>query len=259
LHENATRLWDLSGKPALVTGAGRGLGRAMAVALAEHGCDVALVARSEDQLRSAADEIEALGRRAFPYPFDLARADEVPDLVGRITEEAGLVEVLVNNAGTTRRGQATELPLEDWDAVMAVNLRSVFALSREVARRLIAAGRPGKVIHVASLMSAAARAGSAAYGASKGAVAQLTQTLAVEWAPHRIHVNAIGPGYFKTDLTRPLYGDPAFDEWVREKTPMGRWGEPKDLAGLVVFLASPASDFVTGQLIYVDGGWLALL
>jgi len=252
-------LWDLTGKVALVTGAGRGLGRAMALALAEHGADLTLVARSKDELDETADEAKSLGRRAFVHPFDIADAERIPALVGRITAQAGPVDILVNNAGITRRAPATEMPLEDWDAIMSVNVRSLFALSREVARHMMSAGRGGKIVNVASLMSQVARPGTAAYTASKGAVAQLTKALAVEWAPHGINVNAIGPGYFKTKLTEPLQNDPAFDKWVKGETPLGRWGEPEDLAGLTVFLASRAADFITGQVIYADGGWLAAI
>jgi NAD(P)-dependent dehydrogenase (short-subunit alcohol dehydrogenase family) len=250
-------MWDLTGKLALVTGAGRGLGRAMALALAEHGADLALVARTEKELKRTAAAARKLGAEVCYAPFDLAEAEDVPELMDDIKKEAGLIDILVNNAGTTRRASATEMDLDDWDAVMAVNVRGMFALSREVAKRLIAKGRGGKIINVASLMSKVTRPGTAAYATSKGAVAQLTKALAVEWAEHAINVNAIAPGYFKTEMTEPLYRDRTFDKWVKGKVPLGRWGEPEDMAGLAVFLASHASDFITGQIIYIDGGWLA--
>lgn len=251
--------FDLTGKLALVTGASRGLGRAMSLALAEHGADVVLVARSEKELDRTASAVNKLDREAVVCPFDLADADAIPDLLDAVEKEAGLPGVLVNNAGTTRRAPATELALDDWDAVMELNVRSLFALSRELARRLLSRERGGKIINIASLMSRVARPGTVAYAASKGAVAMITRSLAVEWAPHGINVNGIGPGYFRTELTRPVYEDEAFSRWVCEQTPMGRWGEPEDLAGAVVFLASSASDFVTGQILYVDGGWLSIV
>jgi NAD(P)-dependent dehydrogenase (short-subunit alcohol dehydrogenase family) len=251
------KLWDLTGRLALVTGAGRGLGRAMALALAEHGADLALVARTEKELKQTADSARKLGAKVCYAPFDLAEAERLPELLNNIRKEAGLVDILINNAGITRRAAATEMALEDWDAVMAVNVRAMFALSREVAKRLIAKERGGKIINIASLMSRVTRPGTAAYTASKGAVTQLTKALAVEWAAQGIQVNAIAPGYFKTELTEPLYRDRSFNQWVKTKTPMGRWGEPEDLAGAAVFLASRASDFVTGQTLYIDGGWLA--
>jgi gluconate 5-dehydrogenase len=163
----------------------------------------------------------------------------------------------VNAAGIQRRGLATELPLSDWNQVLAVNTTAIFELSRCFARGLIAAGRKGKVVNIASLMTAAARRGVSAYTASKGAVGQLTKALAVDWAEHGIHVNAVAPGYVDTELNKALIEDAEFDAWVKKRCPLGRWGTPEDIAWPVVFLASPASDFITGQVIYVDGGWLS--
>jgi gluconate 5-dehydrogenase len=155
------------------------------------------------------------------------------------------------------RGAATDLQLSDWNKVLSLNVTSVFELSRSFARRLIQEKRKGKVVNIASLMSAAARYGTSAYTASKGAVGQLTKALAIDWAANGILVNAIAPGYVNTELTQPLVTDSAFDEWVKKRCPLGRWAKPEDIAWPVVFLASPASDFITGQIIYVDGGWLA--
>jgi gluconate 5-dehydrogenase len=169
----------------------------------------------------------------------------------------GTPDILVNSAGMQRRGPAVDLTLDDWNAVMTLNVTAMFELCRRFARRRMAMGAGGKVINIASLMTSAARPGTAPYTASKGAVGQLTKVLAVEWAKSGIFVNAIAPGYINTDLNKSLVSDASFDSWVKTRCPLGRWGTPEDIAWPVVFLASAASDFITGQVVYVDGGWLA--
>jgi len=250
-------MFNLDGKVAMVTGASRGLGRGIAQGLAEYGADVILVSRNAETLGSAQQEIDRLGRRVWVFPCDLANADGIPALFEEAAAATEGVDILVNNAGTTARAPAEELPVEEWQRVLDLNLTSVFVLSQAFARVRIAAGKPGKIINIGSLMCEHARVTTSAYTASKGGIRQLTKALAVDWAQHGIQVNAIGPGYFRTDLTQAIQDDPEFDRWVKGRTPLGRWGDPSDLAGAAVFLASSASDFVTGQTIYVDGGWLA--
>ena len=252
-------LFSLEGKTALITGGNRGLGLGIAKGFAQAGADVVLIARTEDQLRDAAAQIEALGRRAWAFPFDLGDTDGIAALFERACADAGGVDILLNAAGIQRRGPAEELSLADWQKVLDINLTSFFAMSQAFARHCIAAGKRGKIINIASLTSEAARPTIAPYTAAKGGVKQLTKALAVDWAKYGINVNGIGPGYFDTEMTRPLVENPDFDKWVKSKTPMDRWGQPEDLVGAAVFLASAASDFVTGQTLYVDGGWLANL
>lgn len=253
------RRFDLTGKTALVTGGSRGIGLGIALGMAEAGANVALVARGEAALRTAREQIEALGTSVTTHSFDMANAEGIRDLYARIEEQHGAVDILVNNAGCTRRGPATDMSLEDWQLVLNVNLTSVFAMSQAFGRSCIEAGRQGRIINIASLLSEGARAENAPYASSKGGIRQLTKALAIEWAPYGINVNGIGPGYVKTPLTEPLWTDEAFDAWVHERTPLKRWGTPDDLAGAAVFLASDAAAFITGQILYVDGGWLASL
>ena len=247
----------LDGKTALVSGGSRGIGFGIAKAMAAAGADLALIARSEQKLKSAKDELEAMGRRVWTYPFDMGNTSEIDGVFSKVLEDTGGIDVLVNNAGGTRRNMAQDVSLEDWDFVIRLNLTSQFALSRAFGRERIERGKPGKIINIASLMSDTVREMNSPYAASKGGVKQLTKALAIDWARHRINVNAIGPGYIKTDLTETLWADEEFDSWVKKRTPMGRWGGPEDLGTTAVFLASPASDFITGQIIYVDGGWIS--
>ena len=249
--------FSLEGKLAMVTGGSRGIGLGAARAMGESGARLILVARSAEALAKAADELKAGGIEAATSAFDLQDSEGIAGWYEECIGQFGQPDILINSAGMTRRGTATELTLADWNAVMALNATAMFELSRTFARNLIRLGRKGKVVNIASLMTGAARPGTSAYTASKGAVGQLTKALAVDWAKHGIMVNAIAPGYIDTELNEALLNDAAFDAWVKTRCPLGRWGTPEDIAWPIVFFASPASDFITGQILYVDGGWLA--
>ena len=253
-------LFDLSGKTALVTGGGRGIGLGIAMGLAQHGADIALLARTKEQLDKAAGQIQSeTGGTAKAFCFDLADLDAISDLFDKIAEETGGIDILVNCAGTTIRSPAEQIKLEDWHKVQDVNLTSAMLLSQAFFKHCRKENKPGRIINVGSLTCHAARPTTAPYAASKAGLFALTQTLATEWAKHNITVNAIGPGYIATELTEPLQKNEEFNKWVLAKTPLGRWGKPEDIAGTAVLLASRAGEFITGQIIYVDGGWLALL
>jgi 2-deoxy-D-gluconate 3-dehydrogenase len=248
-------LFDLSGKVALVTGASRGLGAAMALALADAGADVALHA-SASAPSATESAIVAKGRRARGFTANLASREETRRLVPEVLDAFGRLDVLVNNAGTILRAPAAQHPDEMWDEVIAVNLSSVFVLSRAAGAHMIERGEGGKIVNIASLLSFQGGITVPGYAAAKGGVAQLTKALANEWAGQRINVNAIAPGYMKTDNTSALRADPVRSRQVGERIPAGRWGEPDDLGGAVVFLSSRASDYVNGHVLVVDGGWL---
>ncbi len=246
----------LDGRIALVTGATSGLGAAIAVALAEAGADVICHDRDAAPAETMS-QIQALGRRAAAVLGDLADASVPARLVADAEAALGPISILVNNAGTIHRAPAAEHADAEWDRVIAINLSSPFRLAREVGRRLIARGAPGKVVNTASLLAFQGGVLVPSYAASKGGLAQLTKALANEWAPHRINVNAIAPGYMATANTAPLQRDEVRNRQILERIPAGRWGQPTDLAGAVVFLSSSASDYVTGHVLVVDGGWLA--
>lgn len=255
-----SRLFDLSGKTALVTGGGRGIGLAIAQGLAEHGADIAIVARTKEQLNAAAQDIQTdTGRMVRTFPFDMGNIGQINALFEKITAETNGIDILVNCAGTTIRDPAEDVDMKTWQKVLEVNLTAVLVLSQAFCRHCKQTGKAGKIINIGSLTCHGARPTTAAYASSKGGLLMLTKTLAVEWAKYNMTVNAIGPGYIATELTRPLWTDEDFNQWVLAKTPLARWGRPEDLVGTAVLLASRAGDFITGQIIYVDGGWLALL
>jgi gluconate 5-dehydrogenase len=250
-------LFDLTGRKALVTGGNTGIGLGIARALAGAGASVAIVGRDEGRNRVALGQLAALraGCRAFIY--DLDDNEGIPAFYARAAGEMGGLDVLVNNAGIQHRGRADEIALDDLNRVLRVNLIAPYVLSQCFAREHIANGTPGSIVMIASLMSEAARPTTSPYTASKGGIRQLVRALAVDWAAFGIRVNGIGPGYIHTAMNQPLIDNPEFDAWVKKRTPLGRWGTPDDFAGAAVFLASDASAFITGQILYVDGGWLA--
>ncbi len=253
-------LFDLAGKTALVTGAGRGIGLAIAKGLAGQGANVALIARTQSQLQAAEEQIETgTGRVVWVFPADLADVKHVPRLSEEVIRVTGGIDILVNCAGTTVREPSEDASLESFSRVMDVNLTEVLLLSQAFCRHRKQVGKPGRIINIGSLACHAARPTIAAYACSKMGVLALTRTLAVEWAKYGINVNAIGPGYIATDLTAPLQADAQFSQWVLSKTPLHRWGRPEDLVGTAILLASKAGDFITGQIFYVDGGWTALV
>lgn len=250
-----TELFNLAGRTALVTGAATGIGRAAALALAEAGADVAIVARSHDPAAARA-EIQALGRRAMTFQGDLTQPEFRDSVVDRMLSAWQHIHILVNNAGTTARAPAVDFAESDWDRVIELNLTVLFRLCQRVGRVMIGQ-KHGKIINIASLLSFSGGITVPAYAASKGGVAQVTKALANEWAKFGVNVNAIAPGYIVTDLSRALHEDPVRSKQILERIPAGRWGDPDDLKGAIVYLASRASDFVHGHLLVVDGGWMA--
>ena len=253
-------LFNLSGKTALVTGGSRGIGLAVAEGLARNGVDVAIIARDKDRLQAAKQQIqECSDKKVWTFSFDLGDTKGIEALFKDIISETGRIDILVNCAGTTARALAEDVDLETWNQVMQVNLTAAFVISQAFCRHRKQLNEAGKIINIGSLMCQGARPTTTAYAASKGGLLMLTKSLAVEWAKYNINVNAIGPGFIATDLTAKLQADEDFNKWVLSKTPLERWGQPEDIVGAAVFLASSASDFVTGQIVYVDGGWLAAL
>ncbi|HZM86622.1 MAG TPA: 2-dehydro-3-deoxy-D-gluconate 5-dehydrogenase KduD [Blastocatellia bacterium] len=244
----------LDGKVALVTGASAGMGAAIAIALAEAGADVACHGNSRKP-DTTCEAIARLGRRTAAVEGDLVNREVSRRLVEETEKKLGPIDILINNAGTVRRAPAIDYSDADWDAVIEVNLSSVFRLSQEAGRGMIERGR-GRIVNIASVLSFQGGMTVPAYTASKGGVAQLTKALANEWAAKGVNVNAIAPGYMRTDITLALQRDETRNRQILERIPAGRWGDPSDVAGAAVFLSSPASDFVHGHVLVVDGGWM---
>ena len=253
-------LFDLTGKLALVTGATHGLGMAMAEGLGNAGAKLVITGHSsQEKLDNAVSELREKGYDAHGYLFNVTKEDEVNEMVPVIEKEQGPIDVLVNNAGIIRRVPLLEMELSEWNKVLETNLTGVMVMSRPVVRRMIERGA-GKIINICSMMSELGRDSVSAYAASKGGLKMLTQNMATEWARHNIQVNGIGPGYFATSQTAPIRVDGhPFNDFIIGRTPAGRWGNPEDLQGAAVFLSSKASDFVNGQVVYVDGGILATI
>lgn len=246
----------LDGKSALVTGASAGLGRAMAIALAEAGADVACHGRTADAVGETCQLIDGLGRRAIAVSGEMSEKDVPARVIDAVVAELGRIDILINNAGTIRRAPAVDYSDEDWSAVLEVNLSSVFRLSQAAGRRMIEQGS-GKIVNIASLLSFQGGITVPAYTASKSGVAGLTKALANEWAKFNVNVNALAPGYIETKNTAALKADETRNRQILERIPAGRWGVPEDVAGAAVFLSSSASDYMHGHLLVVDGGWMA--
>ncbi|MFJ7298079.1 SDR family oxidoreductase [Streptomyces collinus] len=252
-------LFDITGKVALVTGSSRGIGKALAEGLLEAGCTVVLNGRDAAALEAARAELAAAaGDRVRTAAFDVTDSAAVSAGVARVEEEAGPIDILVNNTGVQHRAPLLEFGDDDWRRLVDTNLTSAFLVGREVARRMAPRGH-GKIVNICSLQSEAVRPGIAPYAATKGGLKMLTKGMCADLGPLGIQVNGIGPGYFDTELTSALVADEEFSAWVRRRTPAGRWGHTDDLVGALIFLASPASDFVGGQVLYVDGGMLSVL
>ena len=252
------KLFDLTGRIALITGSSQGIGLALAQALGAAGARVVLNARSAGKLEQACAALRAQGVVADAAAFDVTDADAVDAGVARVEANIGAIDILVNNAGMQHRGAFAEFPTDAWHRITTTNIDSVFFVGRAVAQRMIPRGR-GKIINVCSVQSELGRPGIAPYAATKGAVKMLTKGMAIDLGKHGIQVNGLGPGYFKTELTQALVADTAFTAWLSGRTPSGRWGDVEELGGAAIFLASDASSFVNGHILYVDGGITASL
>jgi len=249
--------FDLDGKISLVTGAGRGIGRAVALTLARAGADVALVARSQNQLDAVAKEIQDLGRRAVVFPADLTQTQQLPGLTEKIVQNIGGIDILVNNAGINIPQDSVDVTEEAWDAIMNINLKGAFFMAQAVGKVMIAQGREGRIINVSSQTGSVALAKRAVYCASKAGLNLITKVLALDWAQYGILVNAVAPTFIETELSKDFLADPEFRQYALAKNLLKRFGKPDDVAGAVLYLASPIANMITGHVLMVDAGWTA--
>jgi gluconate 5-dehydrogenase len=255
---SSSKLFDLTGKRALVTGSGQGIGYAIAQGLAAHGASVVLNGRSAVRVEQAAKELRAGGAEVSVALFDVTDGDAVAAAIDTVEKDIGPIDILVNNAGMQFRAPLEDFPADKWQELLQTNISSVFFVGQAVARHMIRR-KAGKIINIASVQSELARPNIAPYTATKGAVRNLTKGMCTDWARHGLNINAIAPGYFKTPLNQALIDNPEFSGWLEKRTPAGRWGNVDELVGAAVFLASPASSFVNGHVLYVDGGITASL
>lgn len=238
----------------MVTGSTKGLGQVAAVALAKAGADVAVCGRNRESLKKVSESIKKLGRDAAGFFLDVTSKQSVQKGVDQILKHFGKVDILVNNAGVNYRVPVLEFPEEQWDLIIDTNLKGYFLVARALAPQMIERGY-GKIINMSSIFGLTPLPDQLAYSASKGGVNQLTRVMALEWAKNGVRVNAVAPTYFETELVTQIRNDPKRFNFINERTPMGRWGQPEEIEGIIIFLAAPASDFITGQIIYIDGGW----
>ncbi len=250
--------FNLKGKKGIVTGGGSGIGQGIAAGLVQAGAELIVTGRNKAKLEASAREISSFGELVTPYSADMADMDAIHGLVDYAMESFGRIDFLFNNAGIIRRNPCEDYLEKDWDEVLNINLKGPFFLSQAVAKTMIAARRKGKIINTTSLIAVQGGKFVPSYAASKGGLSQVTKSMANDWAKYNILVNAIGPGWVKTDVTQPLRDDTARNREITERIALGRWADPEDLAGAAVFLASDASDYITGQTIFVDGGWLSM-
>jgi gluconate 5-dehydrogenase len=255
----SSSLFDLTGRTALITGSTRGIGFALAQGLAEAGATVILNSRQQDAVTQAVSKLQAQGLNARGAAFDVADPAGVDAAFEGFDRDGLAIDILINNAGIQHRQPMLELSLDDWNRVINTNLTAAFMVGRAAARRMVDRGNGGKIINIGSLTSEAGRATVAPYTVAKGGIKMLSKAMAAEWAQFNIQANSIGPGYILTDMNEALVNNPSFDAWVKSSNPAQRWGRPEELVGTAIFLASAASSYVNGQIIYVDGGWLSVL
>ena len=255
--EKLDQLFGLTGKKAVVTGAGRGIGQACAIALAQAGADVGLLARTQSQLDETAGQIEALGRKAVPLAADLTQVEKLSGLAQELSAELGGFDILVNNAGINIPQPSAEVTPEAWDQVMSINMRGAFFMAQAAGKVMIQAGKGGRIINMTSQTGSVALIKRAAYCASKAGMNLVTKVLALEWAEHNILVNAVAPTFVENQFTKKMFADPAFREYALAKNLLNRFGTGQDVAGAVLYLASPAASLVTGHVLMVDAGWTA--